>query len=75
MSVMLRMNVTSYPVDSLPVAVGRGGQNEVPLERDEFADSARSGVVEPEGHAAILGASRASLGGGGNVKKHDLCDE
>ena len=27
------------PVDSLPVAVGRGGQNEVPLERDEFASA------------------------------------
>jgi pSer/pThr/pTyr-binding forkhead associated (FHA) protein len=27
------------PVDSLPVAVGRGGQNEVPLEDDEFASA------------------------------------
>ena len=27
------------PVDSLPVAVGRGGQNEVPLEADEFASA------------------------------------
>jgi hypothetical protein len=27
------------PVNSLPVAVGRGGQNEVPLERDEFASA------------------------------------
>ena len=27
------------PVDSLPVAVGRGGQNEVPLEGDEFASA------------------------------------
>jgi pSer/pThr/pTyr-binding forkhead associated (FHA) protein len=27
------------PVDSLPVAVGRGGQNEVPLEEDEFASA------------------------------------
>ena len=26
-------------VDSLPVAIGRGGQNEVPLERDEFASA------------------------------------
>jgi FHA domain-containing protein len=27
------------PVDSLPVAVGRGGRNEVPLEGDEFASA------------------------------------
>jgi pSer/pThr/pTyr-binding forkhead associated (FHA) protein len=27
------------PVDSLPVAIGRGGQNEVPLEADEFASA------------------------------------
>jgi pSer/pThr/pTyr-binding forkhead associated (FHA) protein len=27
------------PVDTLPVAVGRGGQNEVPLEGDEFASA------------------------------------
>ena len=27
------------PVDSLPVAIGRGGQNEVPLEGDEFASA------------------------------------
>ncbi len=27
------------PVDSLPVAVGRGGQNEVPLEEDEVASA------------------------------------
>ena len=27
------------PVDSLPVAVGRGGQNEVPLEGDDFASA------------------------------------
>jgi FHA domain len=27
------------PVDSLAVAVGRGGQNEVPLEGDEFASA------------------------------------
>jgi hypothetical protein len=27
------------PVDALPVAVGRGGQNEVPLEGDEFASA------------------------------------
>ena len=27
------------PVDSMPVAVGRGGQNEVPLEGDEFASA------------------------------------
>lgn len=27
------------PVASLPVAVGRGGQNEVPLEGDEFASA------------------------------------
>jgi pSer/pThr/pTyr-binding forkhead associated (FHA) protein len=26
-------------VDSLPVAIGRGGQNEVPLEADEFASA------------------------------------
>ena len=34
------------PVDSLPVAVGRGGQNEVPLEGDEFA-SAEHARFEP----------------------------
>jgi FHA domain-containing protein len=27
------------PVDSLPVAVGRGGQNEVPLDGDDFASA------------------------------------
>jgi pSer/pThr/pTyr-binding forkhead associated (FHA) protein len=27
------------PVDTLPVAIGRGGQNEVPLEGDEFASA------------------------------------
>lgn len=27
------------PVDSLPVAVGRGGQNDVPLDGDEFASA------------------------------------
>ena len=27
------------PVDSMPVAVGRGGQNEVPLDGDEFASA------------------------------------
>ena len=27
------------PVDSLPVAIGRGGQNDVPLEGDEFASA------------------------------------
>ena len=27
------------PVDSLPVAIGRGGQNEVPLDGDEFASA------------------------------------
>ncbi|MEO5575825.1 MAG: FHA domain-containing protein [Gaiellaceae bacterium] len=27
------------PVDSMPVAIGRGGQNEVPLEGDEFASA------------------------------------
>lgn len=27
------------PVDSMPVAIGRGGQNEVPLEEDEFASA------------------------------------
>jgi hypothetical protein len=27
------------PIDSLPVAVGRGGQNEVPLDGDEFASA------------------------------------
>ncbi len=27
------------PVDSLPVAIGRGGQNEIPLEGDEFASA------------------------------------
>ena len=27
------------PVDSLPITVGRGGQNEVPLDGDEFASA------------------------------------
>jgi pSer/pThr/pTyr-binding forkhead associated (FHA) protein len=27
------------PVDSMPVSIGRGGQNEVPLEDDEFASA------------------------------------
>jgi pSer/pThr/pTyr-binding forkhead associated (FHA) protein len=27
------------PVDSLPVAIGRGGQNDVPLDGDEFASA------------------------------------
>ena len=27
------------PVDALPVAIGRGGQNEIPLEGDEFASA------------------------------------
>ena len=27
------------PIDSMPVAIGRGGQNEVPLEGDEFASA------------------------------------
>ena len=27
------------PVDSLPVGIGRGGQNEVPLDGDEFASA------------------------------------
>ena len=27
------------PVDAMPVAIGRGGQNEVPLEADEFASA------------------------------------
>ena len=27
------------PVDALPVAIGRGGQNEVPLDGDEFASA------------------------------------
>jgi len=26
-------------VDSLPVSIGRGGQNEVPLDKDEFASA------------------------------------
>jgi hypothetical protein len=34
------------PIDSLPVAVGRGGQNEVPLDGDEFA-SAQHARFEP----------------------------
>ena len=34
------------PVDSMPVLVGRGGQNEVPLEGDEFA-SAQHARFEP----------------------------
>ena len=33
------VTVEEVPVDSLPVAVGRGGQNEVPLEGDEFASA------------------------------------
>ena len=35
------------PVDSLPVAIGRGGQNEVPLDGDEFA-SAEHARFEPK---------------------------
>jgi pSer/pThr/pTyr-binding forkhead associated (FHA) protein len=27
------------PVDSLPVAIGRGGQNDIPLDGDEFASA------------------------------------
>jgi FHA domain len=27
------------PVDSMPVAIGRGGQNEIPLDGDEFASA------------------------------------
>ena len=27
------------PVDTLPVAIGRGGQNEIPLDGDEFASA------------------------------------
>jgi hypothetical protein len=27
------------PVDSMPVAIGRGGQNDVPLDADEFASA------------------------------------
>jgi FHA domain len=27
------------PVDSMPVAIGRGGQNEIPLDRDEFVSA------------------------------------
>ncbi|MDQ3065614.1 MAG: FHA domain-containing protein [Actinomycetota bacterium] len=27
------------PVDSMPIAIGRGGQNEVPLDGDEFASA------------------------------------
>lgn len=27
------------PIDSLPVAIGRGGQNEIPLDGDEFASA------------------------------------
>jgi pSer/pThr/pTyr-binding forkhead associated (FHA) protein len=34
------------PVDTLPVAIGRGGQNEVPLNGDEFA-SAEHARFEP----------------------------
>ena len=34
------------PIDSLPVAIGRGGQNDVPLDGDEFA-SAQHARFEP----------------------------
>ncbi len=34
------------PVDSMPISIGRGGQNEVPLEGDEFA-SAQHARFEP----------------------------
>jgi len=27
------------PIDSMPVAIGRGGQNEIPLDGDEFASA------------------------------------
>ena len=43
--VRLRLNRQATHVDADPAL----------LERDEVADRARSGVVEPEGHAAILG--------------------
>ena len=36
------------PVESLPVAIGRGGQNEIPLEGDEFA-SAQHARFEAKG--------------------------
>jgi hypothetical protein len=36
---------TEVPVDSVPVTIGRGGQNDLPLEGDEFA-SARHARVE-----------------------------
>lgn len=35
------------PIDSLPVAIGRGGQNEVPLDGDEFA-SAQHARFDPK---------------------------
>ena len=30
---------TEVPVDSMPVAIGRGGQNEIPLNGDEFVSA------------------------------------
>jgi hypothetical protein len=35
------------PIDSLPIAIGRGGHNEVPLDGDEFA-SAQHARFEPK---------------------------
>jgi pSer/pThr/pTyr-binding forkhead associated (FHA) protein len=37
---------TSFELDSAPLTVGRGGQNDVRIERDEFA-SARHARFEP----------------------------
>ena len=37
---------TTYELDSTPLTIGRGGQNDVPIESDEFA-SARHARVEP----------------------------
>ena len=37
---------TTYELDSAPLTIGRGGQNDVPLEEDEFT-SARHARFEP----------------------------
>ena len=41
------------PVDSMPVAIGRGGQNDVPLDADEFA-SAEHARFEARGDGVWL---------------------
>jgi pSer/pThr/pTyr-binding forkhead associated (FHA) protein len=37
---------SGYELDSAPLTIGRGGQNDIPLEGDEFA-SARHARIEP----------------------------